>query len=117
MKSREINAIIMRIPPAVPDGSGLNGAKQMITKKYDANFKIQLVKEYLEKKKENPKLAKSDFAFEYKVSDSTFNDWVLKYQKMGDEFANVTIQIELLSCNVVEAPAIVKYVGEVLMLM
>ncbi len=89
----------------------------MVTKKYDANFKIQLVKEYLEKKKKkkkaNPKLAKADFAFEHKVSDSTFNDWVLKYQKMGDEFANVTNQIELLATNVVEASAIVKYVGEV----
>lgn len=116
MESREIHAIIMRIPPAVPDGSGLNGGKQMITKNTMPTSKYSWSRSTL-RKKENPKLVKSNFAFEHKVSDSTFNDRVLKYQKMGDEFANVTNQIELLSCNVVEAPAIVKYVGEVLMLM
>ncbi len=117
MESREIHAIIMRIPPCRSGWIQIEWGKANVHKKYDADFKIQLVKEYLEKKKENPKLAKSDLAFEHKVSDSTFNVWVLKYQKIGDEFANVTNQIQLLSCNVVEAPVIVKYVEEVLMLM
>ncbi len=72
-----------------------------------------MVKEFLARKEQEPKLRKSDFAFENKIIDSTFNDWVLKYQKMGNEFANVTSQIELLSSNVTEAPAIIKYEGEV----
>ena len=85
----------------------------MKTKKYDAEFKIKTIKEHLAKKEEDPNLTKSDFAFEKKISDSTFNDWVLKYQKMGNEFANATTQIELLSNNVIQVPAIIKYEGGV----
>ena len=81
--------------------------------KNDAEFKIKTIKEYLAKKEEDPNLTKSDFAFEKKISDSTFNDSVLKYQKMGNEFANATTQIELLSNNVIQAPAIIKYEGGV----
>ena len=32
---------------------------------------------------------------------------------MGNEFANATTQIELLSNNVIQVPAIIKYEGEV----
>ncbi len=81
----------------------------MLTRKYDAEFKIRMVKEFLARKEQDPKLRKSDFAFENRISDSTFNDWVLKYQKMGNEFANVTNHIEFLSPNVMESPSIIKY--------
>ncbi len=66
----------------------------MLTRKYDAEFKIRMVKEFLARKEQDPKLRKSDFAFENRISDSTFNDWVLKYQKTGNEFANVTNHFE-----------------------
>ena len=91
----------------------MGGKRKMLGKKYTAEFKIRMVKEFLDRKEKEPTLSKSDFAFENKISDSTFNDWVLKYQKMGNEFANVTSQIELLSGSVTEAPAIVKYDGPV----
>ena len=85
----------------------------MLGKKYTAEFQIRMVKEFLDRKEKEPTLSKSDFAFENKISDSKFNDWVLKYQKTGNEFANVTSQIELLSGSVTEAPTIVKYDGTV----
>lgn len=89
------------------------GKREMLGKKYTAEFKIRMVKEFLDRKEKEPGLSKSDFAFQNKISDSTFNDWVLKYQKMGNEFANVTSQIELLSGSVTEATTIVKYDGPV----
>lgn len=61
----------------------------MVGKKYTAEFKVQMVEEYLN----GPKRTKADFALEKGISDSTFNDWVLKYQKMGNGFCNVTTEI------------------------
>ena len=54
----------------------------MFGKKYTAEFKIRMVKEFLDRKEKEPTLSKSDFAFENKISDSTFNDWVLKYRNI-----------------------------------
>lgn len=85
----------------------------MIGKRYGAEYKIGKVREYLKEADANPKLTKADFAYRNGISDSTFNDWVLKYQRMGDGFANVTGQIELLSGAVEAMPAMVRYDGEV----
>ena len=43
----------------------------MLGKKYTAEFKIRMVKEFLDRKEKEPTLSKSDFAFENKISDST----------------------------------------------
>lgn len=67
----------------------------MLGKKYMAAFKTEMVKEFLDRKEQESRLSKSDFAFENKIGDSTFKELVLKYQKTGNEFANVTSQIEL----------------------
>lgn len=53
--------------------------------KYDIATKIALVEEYLELSKTS-KITKTDFAHEKGISDSTFNDWVIKYQKDKNRF-------------------------------
>lgn len=85
----------------------------MIGKKYTAEFKIGKVNEYLQRIENGEKLSKADFAYANGISDSTFNDWVIKFQRMGKGFANVTEQIAVLSENVAESTAIVRYDGEV----
>lgn len=86
----------------------------MLGNKYTAEFKIGKVREYLEKIENGEKITKADFAYQNGLSDSTFNDWVIKYQKLGKGFANVTDQITILANNAVEeAPKIVRYDGVV----
>ena len=46
---------------------------------------MSLVEEYLELSKA-VKISKADFAYQKGISDSTFNDWVIKYQKDKDRF-------------------------------
>lgn len=53
--------------------------------KYDIATKVSLVEEYLELSKTS-KITKTDFAHEKGISDSTFNDWVIKYQKDKERF-------------------------------
>lgn len=53
--------------------------------KYDIATKVSLVEEYLELSKTS-KITKADFAYGKGISDSTFNDWVIKYQKDKDRF-------------------------------
>lgn len=53
--------------------------------KYDIATKVALVEEYLELSKTS-KITKTDFAYEKGISDSTFNDWVIKYQKDKNRF-------------------------------
>ena len=65
----------------------------MIGKRYTAQFKIDTVEEYLN----GPKKTMASFAAEKGISDSTFNDWVLKYKRQGKDFCNVTT--ELLKMN------------------
>ena len=58
-------------PPA--DRNRRGGEKrEMLGKKYTAEFKIRIVKEFLDRKEKESRLSKSDFAFENKISDSTF---------------------------------------------
>lgn len=68
----------------------------MINKKYSANFKRETVEEYKKLKKENPKLSKTEFAIRKGIPDSTFIDWVLKYEREGIGFCNVTNEIKKL---------------------
>lgn len=53
--------------------------------KYDIATKVSLVEEYLELSKTS-KITKTIFAYEKGISDSTFDDWVIKYQKDKDRF-------------------------------
>ena len=53
--------------------------------KYDIATKVTLVEEYLELSKTS-KITKVDFTYGKGTSDSTFNDWVIKYQKDKDRF-------------------------------
>lgn len=54
-------------------------------RKYDIATKVTLVEGYLELSKTS-KITKADFAYQKGISDSTFNDWVIKYQKDKDRF-------------------------------
>jgi len=54
--------------------------------KYDISTKVAYVEEYLEILKDNPKYKISHFAQEKGLADSTFNDWLIKYQKDKDKF-------------------------------
>ena len=54
-------------------------------RKYDIATKVTLVEEYLELSKTS-KITKADFAYQKGISDSTFNDWVIKYQKDKERF-------------------------------
>lgn len=54
-------------------------------RKYDIATKVTLVEEYLELSKTS-KITKADFAYQKWISDSTFNDWVIKYQKDKERF-------------------------------
>ena len=53
--------------------------------KYDIATKASLVEEYLELSKTS-KITKTNFAYEKGISDSTFDDWVIKYQKDKNRF-------------------------------
>lgn len=53
--------------------------------KYDIATKVTLVEEYLELSKTS-KITKTNFAYEKGISDSTFDDWVIKYQKDKERF-------------------------------
>ncbi len=64
----------------------------MISKKYSAEFKIGLVEKYLSER-EKSNISKAAFAAKHNVSDSTFNDWVLKYERQGSGFCNITNEV------------------------
>ena len=68
----------------------------MVCKKYSAEFKRNKVEEYLEETKEK-KITKAEFALRNNISDSTFNDWVLKYQRDKQGFCNITNEIVKLN--------------------
>ena len=68
----------------------------MIGKKYTAEFKRLMVEEYLSLKSSDPKISKSEFAYQKGIADSTFNDWVVKYQRQGIGFCNITTEIKKL---------------------
>lgn len=84
----------------------------MISKRYTAEFKRLMVEEYLNLQLTNSKLSKSEFAYTKGLPDSTFNDWVIKYNRQGLGFCNITTEIkkldgvELIDSNPVQAPLI-----------
>ena len=63
----------------------LRALLRKLYQKYDIATKVTLVEEYLELSKTS-KITKADFAYQKGISDSTFNDWVIKYQKDKDRF-------------------------------
>lgn len=52
-----------------------------LRKKYTAKFKLEKVREYLNKVEKREKISKANFAYESGLSHSTFNDWVIKHKK------------------------------------
>ena len=70
----------------------------MVCKKYSAEFKRKKVEEYLYETKEK-KITKAEFALRNNISDSTFNDWVLKYVRDKQAFCNITNEIVKLGNN------------------
>lgn len=70
----------------------------MVCKKYSAGFKRKKVEEYLYETKEK-KITKAEFALRNNISDSTFNDWVLKYERDKQGFCNITNEIVKLGTN------------------
>lgn len=68
----------------------------MIGKRYTAQYKVTMVEEYLKKKEDQPKLTIAQFASDNNISDSTFNDWVVKYKRQGQGFCNITNEIKKL---------------------
>ena len=53
--------------------------------KYDIATKVTLREEYLELSKTSM-ITKANFTYGKGISDSTLNDWVIKYQKDKDRF-------------------------------
>ena len=70
----------------------------MVCKKYSSEFKRKKVEEYLYETKEK-KITKAEFALRNNISDSTFNDWVLKYERDKQGFCNITNEIVKLGNN------------------
>ena len=65
----------------------------MVSRKYSAHFKIEMVEKYLN----GPQMSIAKFAANHGISDSTFNDWVIKYKREGKDFCNITKEIEKIN--------------------
>lgn len=67
----------------------------MVGKKYSADFKRKMVEEYLNLRTSNPNISKADFAYQKWIADSTFNDWVIKYERQGfsNQQASFTVKV------------------------
>lgn len=65
----------------------------MVCKKYSTQFKINMVEEYLKLKEKDTKISIAKYARDNNISDSTFNDWVIKYKRQGQGFCNITNEI------------------------
>lgn len=68
----------------------------MVGRKYSAQYKIQTVQEYL-KASEETGISIAHFAADKGISDSTFNDWVIKYRRQGTGFCNITNELAKLN--------------------
>lgn len=79
----------------------------MVCKKYSAEFKRRKVEEYIEEAKDK-KISKAEFALRNNISDSTFNDWVLKYERDKQGFCNITN--EIVKLNKVETLETTDYI-------
>ena len=67
------------------------GFINMISKKYSAQYKISLVEEYFRLKLEQPKLSIAQFAYNNKIADSTFNDWIIKYKRQAIGLSKISM--------------------------
>ena len=65
----------------------------MVSRKYSAHFKIEMVEKYLN----GSQMSIAKFAANHGISDSTFNDWVIKYKREGKDFCNITKEIEKIN--------------------
>ena len=65
-------------------------------KKFDISYKLATVKEYLETSKTS-KISMADFAYSKGLSDSTFNDWVIKFKRgyFSDQPADDVIEFKV----------------------
>lgn len=43
------------------------------------------------------KISIAKFAYKHSISDSTFNDWVIKYKREGKDFCNISKEIEKIN--------------------
>ena len=72
----------IRIFTGFPD---VDGGTSMPGKKYIAEYKIEKGKEYLSKIENGEKFSKADFIYLNGLCDSTFNDWVIKFESSGKD--------------------------------
>ena len=56
--------------------------------KYDINTKVALIEEYLERNRDDNSYSMAQFSLEKGIPDSTFNNWILKYQHDKYTFIN-----------------------------
>lgn len=68
----------------------------MLWKKYTAEYKIEKGKEYLSKIENGEKFSKADFANQNGLSDSMFNDWVIKFESSGKDLLMLRNKLQFL---------------------
>lgn len=92
--------------------------------KYDPSFKLALVEEYY-REYERCRMRKCEFAYMKGISDSTFNDWCVKYQKDKERYFGTNTDIvefnadndskfiKLSEDNVVSTPTVSTYESKI----
>ena len=68
----------------------------MLRKKYTAEYKIEKGKEYLSKIENGEKFSKADFAYQNGLSDSMFNDWVIKFESSEKDLLMLRNKLQFL---------------------
>ena len=68
----------------------------MLRKNYTAEYKIEKVKEYLSKIENGEKISKADFAYQNGLSDSMFNDWMIKFESSGKDLLMLRNKLQFL---------------------
>ena len=68
----------------------------MLRKKYTAEYKIKKVNEYLSKIENGEKIAKADFVYLNGLRDSTFIDWIIKFESSGKDLIMLRNKLQFL---------------------
>ena len=68
----------------------------MLGKRYTAEYKIKKVNEYLSKIENGGKFSKADFEYQNSLSDSMFNDWVIKFESSGKDLLMLRNKLQFL---------------------
>ena len=68
----------------------------MLRRKYTAEYKIKKVKEYLSKIENGEKISKADFVYLNGLSDSTFIDWMIKFESSGKDLIMLRNKLQFL---------------------